>query len=407
MGTSVDNVMKRFIRLIKDGEDVRKLQSIMGMISKQDLTEWTDSCGLDALHYAVIAGNVSAVDCLLKLGYFTSPYEPRVNMYAHLAARLGYRTVLTTILQYRPEDFKVVEQPLLIPWEFKQRSRTSCRHQPANEPGGLLPVVLGVQVTPESSRSIVFAEKSNLRKISNVSTAAGPSCHPETTSRRRSSQAGANFVMSGSRRSFNVNRPEQGGDTHDQSRRSSSPTDALGFGHHDTRNVPTHGLGCFSLRRCSRDLDRHTNSRSNSTTRAMRSNPFLLPTNAVPRRESLPKEKPKKVIKLSSKRRNSSPEDSCYHPIDLPDPESLKPLKCTPLEVAAQWAHLDCVKTLLDMYILRAYPELGMKGYLTLASLANDVPSLKLLLSVSPCQFASVSFCLLPPPPRRDLCETV
>ena len=130
----------------------------------------------------------------------------------------------------------------------------------------------------------------------------------------------------------------------------------------------------------------------------MRSNPFLLPTNAVPRRESLPKEKPKKVIKLSSKRRNSSPEDSCYHPIDLPDPESLKPLKCTPLEVAAQWAHLDCVKTLLDLYILRAYPELGMKGYLTLASLANDVPSLKLLLSVSPCQFASVSVCPPPPP---------
>nr|KAG5686087.1 hypothetical protein BaRGS_021339 [Batillaria attramentaria] len=111
----IDKHLRRFKKALSEGEEPRKLEALMGMLKKEEFTGWTDHLGFDAMHHAIIFNNAEAVDQLLKLGYFARPYEPAVSPYTHLAARLGHRTVLNVLVNYRPDDFRVAKQPLVLP----------------------------------------------------------------------------------------------------------------------------------------------------------------------------------------------------------------------------------------------------------------------------------------------------
>ena len=353
---------------MKDGEDARKLHTIVSLIPKQDFVKWTDESRLDALHYAVLAGNSVAVDFLLKIGYFVIPHEPLVSTYAHLAAYMGYQNVLITILQYRPDDFKVSELPLVVPAAYKHRSRTLSRPHTAKETEGHLPAVLGNQVGKDSSRSHSFLSKKSLP--SNVSAfffSASRSSSRDTTAGRPSSPQVLDAVDSYSRPSSP--HVEQGEDI-DRLQRLFDRIEG-------EENVRRQDSRCFPRYRISRHQEH--SSRGSIITSRLHARVF----SCTPAIDATPKEKPKTERSAPTKRRNSSPIDSSRVPSSITSPEKSTSLRCTPLEVAARWGHVDCVKALLDMYVLRVYPELGVKGYITLAALANDVSSLKLLLSVS------------------------
>ncbi|KAK7455717.1 hypothetical protein BaRGS_00039457 [Batillaria attramentaria] len=111
----VNEVARRFIIAMRKQQGVRKLEAIRCLARREDFVNWKDEHGLDILHHAIINNYPDACDFLLKLGYFAEPYEPDVNLYAHLAARMGYLTTLRVIITHRPRDFKRAIQPLFFP----------------------------------------------------------------------------------------------------------------------------------------------------------------------------------------------------------------------------------------------------------------------------------------------------
>ncbi|XP_076452272.1 uncharacterized protein LOC143287915 [Babylonia areolata] len=113
--------VRRFREAVEKEEDTRKLRDILGMVPKNDVISWTDDNRLDLLHHCILGDNPEAVDFLLKQGYFVRPHEPQLTPYAHLAAFLGHRTTLTVLLQHRPDDFRIAQQPLFIPPGFVHR----------------------------------------------------------------------------------------------------------------------------------------------------------------------------------------------------------------------------------------------------------------------------------------------
>nr|KAG5686088.1 hypothetical protein BaRGS_021340 [Batillaria attramentaria] len=111
----MNEVARRFIIAMRKQQGVRKLEAIRCLARREDFVNWKDEHGLDILHHAIINNYPDACDFLLKLGYFAEPYEPDVNLYAHLAARMGYLTTLRVIITHRPRDFKRAIQPLFFP----------------------------------------------------------------------------------------------------------------------------------------------------------------------------------------------------------------------------------------------------------------------------------------------------
>ncbi|XP_070186127.1 uncharacterized protein [Littorina saxatilis] len=336
-----DSVLRRFIKLVRDGDEARKIHALVGTCSKEDFMSLTDDIGQDALHYAVLADNAEAVDYLLKLGYFAPPHEPLFNMYAHLAARLGYRDVLTTILQHRPEDFKVALQPLILPPDI----RAGCSKAPgvnaSREPEYAMPAVVGNQI-PNTEKRISKPNMSQSRSswgtsILNMSGMSG-----------RNGSLPYDFLVHGRRFS------QQGDSFASASHRVSAQMELEPIVH---------------------TMRRQSTADKNSRRGSLVGVPDCH-DQQQPRRESLPKCQPHQSSLINYKRRNSSPEDSLM----CDSTEGMKPLSCTPLEVAARYKHVECVRALLEMYVLQAHPEKGKKGYLTLATLASNSSSLRLLL---------------------------
>ncbi|XP_046353662.2 uncharacterized protein LOC124133338 [Haliotis rufescens] len=111
----VDVNIKDFLDAVKRGIDGRKLKQYLLVSKASDFRCWADDNGLDALHHTILLNNPEALQLILSEGYFAHPHEPKVNPYAHLAARLGFRTALSIILQFRPDDFRMVSGKFVIP----------------------------------------------------------------------------------------------------------------------------------------------------------------------------------------------------------------------------------------------------------------------------------------------------
>ncbi|KAL8596743.1 hypothetical protein ACOMHN_046360 [Nucella lapillus] len=337
MASSLDLAVKRFIKAVKDGDDVRKLHSIVSAIPKNDLMSWVDGHNQDVLHYAIMCGNTEAVDFLLKMGFFAVPYEPEINMYAHLAARLGFRAVLCTILKHRPEDFKLAQQPLIISPELGcQGLSTLSNKKSGKEPELVMPAVIGSQVFTDG-------------KASKETGSIAMSSHLSQLGLKRFSQTPSTAKLSFPTRSLRLSvteggiiNPRQRSERNSIDKKIDSRFDDNGFQEGMLR------LGNTST---FRQEFRH---------------------------DSLIASQPKML--LTEKRRFSSPDDSGCFSVKTVNSSKLKPLHLTPLDVAARSKHVGCVMALLDMFILRAHPDIGCKGYLTLSALANNVPSLKLMM---------------------------
>ncbi|KAK7455719.1 hypothetical protein BaRGS_00039459 [Batillaria attramentaria] len=265
----IDKHLRRFKKALSEGEEPRKLEALMGMLKKEEFTGWTDHLGFDAMHHAIIFNNAEAVDQLLKLGYFARPYEPAVSPYTHLAARLGHRTVLNVLVNYRPDDFRVAKQPLVLP--------------PAS----------AFRTKEDDVKPIVF-------------TAAG--------------------TISGVTQSV------------------SRPTSAVSKSSVRTQN--------------------ETSSKSGRGQKVGKSGATIQESATRPQSKGSPDKERRPSLEGSVKNFEAEP----------------KPLLKTPLEVAAGARHVDCVKLLLDMCVLRNNPDAPCKGYLTLAALVDCPASMKLLL---------------------------
>lgn len=97
-------VVKQFLDGLKRKEVPSKAAQCLGQTTKEDVMRWVDENELDLLHHAIILNNPEAIEHLLSHGFFQAPFEPRSNLYAHLACFLGHRTCLNIILQYRKDD---------------------------------------------------------------------------------------------------------------------------------------------------------------------------------------------------------------------------------------------------------------------------------------------------------------
>ncbi|GFO38038.1 hypothetical protein PoB_006454300 [Plakobranchus ocellatus] len=72
----------------------------------------TDSDGLDILHHAIINNKPALVTFLLaESNYFSTSHIPHLNPYAHLAAMIGQKECLRAILQHRPAYFFPCHKP--------------------------------------------------------------------------------------------------------------------------------------------------------------------------------------------------------------------------------------------------------------------------------------------------------
>ncbi|XP_052239911.1 uncharacterized protein LOC127850680 isoform X2 [Dreissena polymorpha] len=97
-------VAQQFLDGLKKKQEPAKAGACLGKTTKADVMKWLDANDLDLMHHVIIINQGEAVEYLLKNGYFQAPFEPRSNLYAHLACLLGHRTCLNIILQYRKDD---------------------------------------------------------------------------------------------------------------------------------------------------------------------------------------------------------------------------------------------------------------------------------------------------------------
>lgn len=206
MSAPIEFITRRFVQAVKTGEDTRKLRAILEMSTKEDLMNWTDEHGLDLLHHSILLENAEAADFLLKQGYFVRPYQPNLDLYLHLAALLGNRALVTVLMQHRPDDFRVAEQPLLLPPGFALPSK-----QPETPIGKL-----SVPSTPRRPMSPSRNAESVSNKHSTATSRTSSKKSSASTSPSRSPDASINKIPKALTPRIPTTpgrRPESGGDS--------------------------------------------------------------------------------------------------------------------------------------------------------------------------------------------------
>ncbi|XP_060081118.1 uncharacterized protein LOC132560471 [Ylistrum balloti] len=101
---NVDSVVRDCLETLKKNEGCKKLKMLLGMCNRDQLIQWKDAKQMDVLHHSILNNNPEVVEYLLTNGYFVRPFEPEVNPYLHLAAHLGFRTIINLLLTHRPGD---------------------------------------------------------------------------------------------------------------------------------------------------------------------------------------------------------------------------------------------------------------------------------------------------------------
>ncbi|PVD31172.1 hypothetical protein C0Q70_06584 [Pomacea canaliculata] len=280
-----EEVMRRFLQAVKDRQSNKVLHNILGLISKEEFMGWVDGHGLDILHHAIMLDNAEAVDFLLKLGYFARPHQPAVNLYTHLAAHLGHRTVLSVLIQHRPDDFRLSQQPLILP---------------------------------------------------------SANCVPPDNCKTCAARARVAAPLAGGKTSSSVSESnEAGASDHERSRAGS------------TKQAST--------------------STSTSTSTWLSLSRLKVATDAVGVVGH--------HVQTGAKKHDSSLDDRA-----TADDSGLQtpPLMKTPVDVAALSQHVECVKLLLDVCVLKVNPHAPSHGYLTLSALANSSAAMALMMKESP-----------------------
>ena len=102
-----------FLDDVKKGKNSKDLKKTLQGSGKGIVLNWKDEHGMDILHHAILLDSPEAVQLLLSEGFFQAPYQPTVNLYAHLTCYLGYSTVLNLIVQYRADDLRVKSKVVL------------------------------------------------------------------------------------------------------------------------------------------------------------------------------------------------------------------------------------------------------------------------------------------------------
>lgn len=324
----IENHMKRYKQALRDGEDTRKLDAIIAGLSREEFTGWTDEIGLDAMHYAIMAKHAEAVDLLLKMGYFVRPYQPQFSLYTHFAAHLGYRTCLNVLLTHRPDDFCIAKQPLIVP------------------PSALVDVLNDVKPLTAIGNAVVSTPFSQ--------TGVKP---PSTINNSQTGKKGNENAARSSVTSAPSSRPP--------SRSTSRPTSAKKDRAADTASKSL-GAGERAIK---------TTNRVRVDSSAPPTDPFHLS-----HKESYEGGLRDFTSDTAYRRTSTVDGERKADPADNYVGDKTQPLLKTPLEVAASACHLDCVKLILDLCVLKANPDAPSKGYLTLAALADCPASMKLLL---------------------------
>ncbi|GFN93584.1 ankyrin-1-like [Plakobranchus ocellatus] len=76
------------------------------------IKHWKDKCGFDLLHYCILENNIVALVLLLSRGLFKPPHEPATWPYLHLAACLGHKSLIPTVVQ----ELKYQNDALVPDW---------------------------------------------------------------------------------------------------------------------------------------------------------------------------------------------------------------------------------------------------------------------------------------------------
>ncbi|OWF36288.1 uncharacterized protein LOC110441858 [Mizuhopecten yessoensis] len=101
---NVAAVVKECLAIVKKKEGCNKLKLLLGMCNREQFIQWKDEKQMDVLHHTILSNNPEVVEYLLTHGYFVRPFEPEVSPYIHLAAYLGFRTIINILLTHRPGD---------------------------------------------------------------------------------------------------------------------------------------------------------------------------------------------------------------------------------------------------------------------------------------------------------------
>lgn len=100
----VQETVSRYLDEVKRNGAESKLRAILSCSAKKDVIKWTDKKGNDLMHLCILQNSPETVEFLLSNGYFVEPHQPEVNPYIHLAAKLGFRTLLNILLSFRLSD---------------------------------------------------------------------------------------------------------------------------------------------------------------------------------------------------------------------------------------------------------------------------------------------------------------
>ncbi|CAL1541611.1 unnamed protein product [Lymnaea stagnalis] len=126
----LETAMLKIVRILEEGSaaGLKLIKSLLSTVTESFVlpaSSWRDTNNLNILHYAIINNRPDVINYLLTdTVFFSKSHMPSLNPYAHLAALVGYKECLRIVLQNRPWDFFRISQPshfLKLPDEIMKR----------------------------------------------------------------------------------------------------------------------------------------------------------------------------------------------------------------------------------------------------------------------------------------------
>ena len=111
--------------------DSTDLKARLSKCGADFIISWKDEYNFDLIHHCILENNIVALLLLLNRGLFKAPHEPTTWPYLHLVACLGYKSLISTVVQ----ELKYQNEPVVLDWNayYALAQNKSTEHTPSLE----------------------------------------------------------------------------------------------------------------------------------------------------------------------------------------------------------------------------------------------------------------------------------